>query len=187
MLTQGLGSGIEIVPATIGRWDLIAALFGTSTGVSACWCMWPLRRPKTHQPAHDRNKAEMNRRLVAGETLGLLAIADGRAFGWCAVGPRRRYPQYETDNSGTNIWAIPCIYIEPSADRKLVARALIQAAISEARRNAAATVQGPPPWWLPGDGAAIAQATAAFVENGFRETGPGARMPELWLPLASDR
>jgi GNAT superfamily N-acetyltransferase len=139
----------------------------------------------TSRPDRTGNRAELKSRLVCGESLGLLALAAERAIGWCACGPRHRYPQYESTNERT-IWAIPCIYIEPTADRREVARALIEAAAKLAVKNGASAIDGPPPWWLPGDAAAIALATATFFENGFTQTGPGARMPELRRVLARD-
>jgi hypothetical protein len=57
-------------------------------------------------------------------------------------------------------------------------------ATSPALRNAATAIEGPPPWWLPGDATAIALATTVFVENGFAQVGPGARMPDLRRVLA---
>jgi hypothetical protein len=69
------------------------------------------------------------------------------------------------------------------ADRRQVARALIKAAIELATRSAATAIEGPPRWWLPGDAKAIALATNTFLENGFMQIGPGARMPELRLTL----
>jgi GNAT superfamily N-acetyltransferase len=177
-------AAIEVVPATIEHWDLLAALFAGSKGVNTCWCMWPLRPPTAHQPGHDNNKAAMRSRLLDGESPGLLALSEERAVGWCACGPRHIYPQYESGNEGTTSWAIPCIYIDPAADRKAVAGALIRAATELAVRNVAHAIEGPPPWWLPGDAKAIAVATATFLENGFTQIGPGARMPELRRVLA---
>lgn len=109
----------------------------------------------------------------------MIALRGERAIGWCAVGPRSRYPQYEDDDAGRGAWAIPCIYVAPAADRPRVARALIEAAAELAACNGAVALDGPPPWWLPGDEAAIANATTWFLDNGFERVGAGARMPEL--------
>lgn len=175
---------IEVVPATIGHWEVLKALFATSSGVSECWCMWPLHPPRTFHPECNRNMEELRAILLSGESPGLLALTSERAVGWCALGPRQRYPQYESSNDGSVVWAIPCLYIAPEADRRKVARALIEAATTVAKTNAATAIEGPPPWWLPGDAAAIVQATSTFLENGFLQIGPGARMPELRRTLA---
>lgn len=110
---------------------------------------------------------------------GLIALVGERAVGWCAIWPRDTYPQYVPAVDQRSSWAIPCLYVEPMADRSSVAQALIEAAVRLASENAAVVVEGPPPYCLPGDRAAIAQATNMFLENGFVQVGPGARMPEL--------
>jgi GNAT superfamily N-acetyltransferase len=149
--------------------------------------MWPLRPPRTHHANENENKAAMRDLLDAGDSPGLIALVEDRAVGWCALGPRERYPQYERASDERGIWAIPCLYVAPSADKSTIARALIEAAVEQARLNAASVVAGPPPWWLPGDAAAIIKATELFVANGFAIAGPGARMPQLERRLFSDR
>lgn len=122
--------------------------------------------------------------LLAGEPVGLLAIQAEQAVGWCACGARRRYPQYDDRAQDTKRWAIPCLYIHPEADRGRVAKALIEAVVTLAQQQNAAAIEGPPPWWLPGDADARTLATNSFLANGFVRTGAGARMPELRLLLS---
>jgi GNAT superfamily N-acetyltransferase len=170
---------LNVLPATIDRLELMRELFATSSGVNDCWCMWPLRAPMTSEPDRAHNRAEMKALLEGGESPGLLAVSDERAVGWCATGPRSRYPQYPASTESALVWAIPCIYVEPTADRITIARTLIETAVAIATAKDAIAVDGPPPWWLPGDSDAIALATRMFLANGFVQTGPGARMPEL--------
>ena len=170
------------MPLTLDHWDTIEALFEASEGVGGCWCMWPLRPPNTHRPDPAANRAAFRAMVEAGDSPGLIAVAAGRAAGWCAAGPLSRYPQY-TATEEPQVWAIPCVYIDPIADRATVASALLEAAIDLAKANGAVAVHGPPPWWLPGDEEAIAQATAIFVARGFERVGKGARIPELRLTL----
>lgn len=128
----------------------------------------------------------MREMLDSGRSPGLIALAAGRAVGWCAIGPREAYPQYEPATDQGGAWAIPCLYIDPMADRNSIARALIEAAVNLADKNAVAVVEGPPPYWLPGNSAAIAEATNTFLENGFERVGPGARMPQLRRRVRTD-
>ena len=172
-------SNISVTPLTLAHWDRVCELFATSSGINACWCMWPRRSRGTHTPDQEANRAAMKALLDAGVSPGLIALAGDKAVGWCAVGPRRAYPQYEPTTDPAICWAIPCLYVDPSANRTSVARALIEAAVGLAAENDAVAVEGPPPYWLPGDPAAIAAATRRFLENGFAEVGPGARMPAL--------
>jgi GNAT superfamily N-acetyltransferase len=176
---EGVVPTVRAVPASIQHWDLLRALFAGSPGVSGCWCMWPLRPPQTHRPDQEANSAAMRARLRSGDSPGLIALVCARAVGWCALGPRDRYPQYVRNGESAAAWAIPCLYIDPGADRREVAHALIAAAADRAAAHGATVLDGPPPWWRPGDAAAVAQITATFVENGFSLIGPGARMPEF--------
>jgi GNAT superfamily N-acetyltransferase len=170
---------VTATPLTIAHWDKVERLFATSSGVNACWCMWPKRRRGTHEPDRKANKAAIKALLESGRSPGLIAIEGERAVGWCAIGPRESYPQYEQATRQRASWAIPCLYVDPAADRRRVARVLIEAAVRLASANAAMAVEGPPPYWLPGDAAAIEEVRDTFSENGFEQVGAGGRMPEL--------
>jgi GNAT superfamily N-acetyltransferase len=173
------------VPATIGQWEQLRELFATSPGVNDCWCMWPRRELMSAERDRARNSADMKTLLESGDSPGLLAVIDERAVGWCATGPRPQYPQYPQRSERGLVWAIPCIYVEPNADRMVVGRALIETVVAIATAKLAVAIDGPPPWWLPGDAAAIALAVRTFVANGFVQIAPGARMPELRRVLAA--
>jgi hypothetical protein len=109
-----------------------------------------------------------------------------RAVGWCAIGPREAYQQYEPAKAQRISWAIPCLYIDPAVDRSRIARTLIDAAVELASRSMALAIEGPPSYWVPGDAAAIAAAITTFLENGFEQVGQGARMPQLRRTLRRD-
>jgi len=172
-------SEITAVPLTVAHWEKVGRLFAISSGVAGCWCMWPKRPPGTHKPDREANEAAMKEVLESGQSPGLLALIEEQAVGWCAVGPRDIYPQYRQATTRVNYWAIPCLYVDPTVDRTSIARVLIEAAVALASDNAAVAVDGPPPYWLPGDTAAIQEARNTFLKNGFEQVGPGARMPEL--------
>ena len=180
-----MASGITVAALTISYWDLVSELFATSSGVNRCWCMWPRRPRGSHVPDKEANRQAMEESLKSGKSPGFIALLEERAVGWCAVGPRKEYPQYGRTTGQRVFWAIPCLYVDPAVERIGVARALIDAAVGLASENDAVAVEGPPAYWLPGDAAAIATATSAFLENGFERIGPGARMPDLRRVLRS--
>jgi GNAT superfamily N-acetyltransferase len=182
-----MASEITVASLAINHWELVSKLFATSSGVEGCWCMWPRRSRGTHTPDQKANRAAMKEILDSGQSPGLIALVGERAVGWCAIGPRDTYLQYEPAIGQRCYWAIPCLYVDPMADRSSVARALIEAAVTLASKNAAVVVEGPPPYWLPGDRAGIAEAIDTFVENGFEQVGPGARMPELRRAVRTDK
>jgi GNAT superfamily N-acetyltransferase len=174
-----------VVPVSAEHWDSLSALFTASRGVDECWCMWPLHPPRTFCSGRTRNRAALKSLIDAGRSPGLVALKGERAVGWCALGPRHEYPQYSaTEQHGQTTWAIPCIYIDPTANREDVAGALIEAAAQRAIANHAAFLDGPPPWWSPGDEMAVALATNTFLTNGFTQIDFGARMPVLRRDLA---
>lgn len=85
---------------------------------------------------------------MSGATPGLVCLLDGRARGWCALGPTSAYPAYEeSTESEAADWAIPCVYVAPEARAKGVADALITYAKVYAARRGAKVLHGPPQWW----------------------------------------
>jgi GNAT superfamily N-acetyltransferase len=175
----------DVVAVTAKHADLLEALFATSAGMHECWCMWPCSRRGEHRPDAGRNRLAMLARIESDGSPGLICLDGARPVGWCALGALRSYPQYPAIDAAPEAWAIPCIYIESSAERDEVAHALIEAAAERARALGASTLYGPPPWWLPGDQSAIRAAVRTFLKNGFVETGSGARMPELRRALSA--
>jgi hypothetical protein len=170
---------ILVVPVAPEHWASLGDLFAKSQGVDECWCMWPLRSPLTFCPDRSVNRAAFKSLLDSGHSPGLVALNEERAVGWCALGPRKTYPQYEEMQASRSNWAIPCIYIDPTAHRDRVAYSLIETAAERAIANHAAFLDGPPAWWSPGDAAATALATKIFLANGFDRIASGARMPVL--------
>jgi len=149
--------------------------------------MWPRVAPGAHKPDESQNRRKMRLIVESGDSPGLIALADDGPVGWCALGPVRNYPQYETGAAPPrgDVWAIPCLYVKHGANRRAVAAALIESAVACAADRGASTIEGLPPWWLPGDSAAVALATGDLLANGFERVGAGARMPVLRRQLSA--
>lgn len=179
-------SAVNVERLSIAHWDAVNELFATSPGANGCWCMWPRRPRGTHTTDSNANRTAMKELLDSGHSPGLVALTGQIAVGWCAFGPRNSCPQYERSIDRAVHWAVPCLYVCRAADRQSIARALIAAAVDLASENGAVALDGPPPYWLPGNAAVIAAATDTFLENGFARVGPGARMPELRRILIPD-
>jgi len=171
-------SPIEILPATGAHWDALAELFATARSMSGCWCMWPRLERGTHRPDDPQNRDAMQALINGPEPPGLIAYLSGRPAGWCALGPRARYAQY-AGPAGTDVWAIACVFVAERARGVGVARALVEFAVGYAFERGAHSVDGPPPWWRPEGEEASAAAKGVFLACGFKEIGPGRRMPEL--------
>lgn len=167
---------LEIAPAEAAHWADLEALFQSSAHVNACWCIWPCRQRGLFS-AGPHNREALRALVASGQSPGLIAFVSGRAAGWCALGPRERYPQYRQANDPDE-WAIACIFIVPEARGLGIGRRLIDAAAARAFGLGARAVVGPPHWWQAADDGNAA-VIAAFRACGFRGTDAEARMPAL--------
>ena len=137
---------MEFRPVTPERWPDLARLLGGRGGPSYCWCMvwrpWPAgveRSPAT-------KRVEMERTVLGGTPVGLLAYVEGEPVAWCSVAPRETYRELGGDDypPGTNVWAIVCFFAQrPQRGRGITAR-LLDAACREAASAGADVVEGYP-------------------------------------------
>lgn len=91
---------------------------------------------------------------TADPPLGLLAYERDRPIGWLATGPRSRYPRAtgprarilrDRDTSEDDeVWLLPCFFVRVGHRRTGVTRALIAAAVEQARAHGATAVEGFP-------------------------------------------
>jgi len=169
---------LEFHPLTPDRWPDLETLFGSRGAVGGCWCMWwRLKRSEFGKQAGSGNKRAFKKIVASGEVPGILAYADDRPIGWCAVAPREAYPVL--DRSPTlkrvdeqPVWSVTCFFIARPFRRKGVTVALLKAAIEYAREHGARIVEGypveprkdsvPDPWAFTG-------LPSAFRKAGFVE------------------
>jgi GNAT superfamily N-acetyltransferase len=176
------GVAVEaIVPATPDRWDDVVALAGANGFYSNCWCAWWLMRSKDWDDAGADGRRKILDDLVhaGGPAPGLLAYAGGEPVGWCAVGPRERYPrlQHSTklkpvdDEEG--VWAVTCFVVRRDHRRTGVATALLDAAVQFAAAHGARHVEGVPidvtGRTSPGAGYLFTGVLSTFESAGFVE------------------
>ncbi len=150
-----------MVPVTADRLDDLADLFGTNATTRGCWCVWFMSTGKQRQEGWgtaNRTRFEAFAK-IANPPAGLLAYRDGQAIGWCAVGPRSRYPSAigpravimkgRDPGEDEDVWLVPCFFIRVGFRRTGTSYALLDAAVDMARSNGAMAVEGFP---LAGDG-----------------------------------
>jgi GNAT superfamily N-acetyltransferase len=139
---------------TADRLGDLGELFGTNATTRGCWCMYFLVTQKEFGGgwgAVNRSHFEDFAR-DAGPPAGLLAYRDGEPVGWCAAGPRSRYPRAlrSTVLKGRSldeddaVWLVPCFFIRRDARRSGVTRELLAAAVAQAREHSAAAIEGFP-------------------------------------------
>jgi len=145
---------VEVRPLTTDRLPDLADLFGTNGVTRGCWCMFFLVTGREHGEGWRGGNRVRFEELAAGADppAGLLAYRGGAPVGWCAMGPRTRYPraqrspvlkERDRDEDG-DVWLVPCFFVRRSARRSGVTSALLSAAVDHARRHGAAAIEGFP-------------------------------------------
>lgn len=147
----GMPDSFDIQPLTADRWDDLEDLFGPSRGAnSGCWCMWPRIKGADYKAMEKAGRKDAFRTLVeAGPPPGLLAYDDGKAAGWCAIGPRISSLRFqdakasrltEDGPDASKIYAITCFFIRTGYRRQGLMATLTTAAIDFAKANGADAV-----------------------------------------------
>src|SRR4051794_6793426 len=104
-------------PLVPKRWPDLEALFGERGACGGCWCMWwRLTRAEFQKQKGQRNKAAFKKIVEAAEIPGVLAFAEGKPVGWCAVAPREDYPLLERSRTLARVddeavWSVTCLFV----------------------------------------------------------------------------
>ena len=141
---------LSIVPLTAERWADFETLFGKNGACAGCWCMWWLL-PHAQWTAQ---KGEGNRRAMRllvkrNQAPGLLACADGKSVGWCAVAPRERYLRLANSRvrkpvDDEPVWSATCFFVAKEYRRRGVTVGLLKTAADYAREYGANILEGYP-------------------------------------------
>lgn len=149
----------EIFPVTPDRLDDLAELFESNNATRGCWCMaFIATRTQYVSGRSGGNRARFEElAMTADPPLGLLAYRDGRPVGWCAIGPRSRYPRAigprttilkDRDASEDDeVWLVSCFFVRVGERRKGITYQLLEAAADLARSYGAKAIEG---WPLTG-------------------------------------
>ena len=168
---------LELHPLTPDRWDDLVDLFGKRGACGGCWDMWwriPPAQWKTQKG--DGNRKAFKRIVRAGPPPGVLAYADGRAVGWCAVGPREDYPRLEGSEvlarvDDQPVWSVGCFFVARTYRRRGISVALLRAAVEYAASRGARIVEGYPKTASKEEPDAFVWTgvEGAFAKVGFKE------------------
>jgi GNAT superfamily N-acetyltransferase len=146
-------SNVEIRPLEPDRSGDAADLFESNATTAGCWCMWFLLPRKEVQEgwgAANRGRFEV---LVKQEPPGgLLAYLDGKPVGWCAMGPRSRYPAaarsrllgHRDEAEDDSVWFVPCFFVRTGFRRRGITEKLLLEAVEYASANGATAIEGFP-------------------------------------------
>lgn len=137
-------------PLTPERWSDLETLFGKNGACGGCWCMtWRVPRKTFNAQKGNGNRLALKTIVENDEEPGILAYADGKPVGWCALAPREAYPALERSRLLTPIddqpvWSISCFFIGKEYRRRGLTVALLRAAIDFVRERGGKIVEGYP-------------------------------------------
>lgn len=141
---------VEIRPLARADWARLEVLFGARGACGGCWCMaWRLARKDWEQGRGEGNRRALKRLVARGAAKGVLALAAGRAVGWCSVGPRADFvalaakPSLATDWD-ERTWSVTCFFVAREWRKRGLGKRLLAQAVALARRHGAARVEGYP-------------------------------------------
>jgi GNAT superfamily N-acetyltransferase len=134
---------------------------------------WRISRKQWNAQRGDANKKAFKKIVKSDVMPGIIAYADGKPVGWCAVRPREEYPVLENSRilkpvDDQPVWSIVCQFILAPYRRQGISVKLLKAAIKHVRQQGGKIVEG-----YPTD--PTKDQPAAFVWTGlapaFREAG----------------
>lgn len=131
---------------------------------------------------YERKKGEANRKalkklVTTGPPPGLIAYADGKPAGWCALAPREAYSTLARSRilapvDEARVWSVPCFYIARPFRRTGLTSKLLQAAAEYCAKKGAKILEGypvdPKKGSMP-DVFAYTGLVTAFKNAGFTE------------------
>jgi len=162
---------------TTDNWDDFVGLFGEKGACGGCWCMyWRAKASDYNQLKGTGNKKSIAK-IVKKNSPGIIAYADGRPAGWCAVAPREEYLRLEKSRilkpvDDKPVWSIVCFFIEKRFRNMGLSRQLLISAIDFALSNGAKIIEGYPVDPKPGktpDVFAWTGFSNTFIKAGFKE------------------
>lgn len=141
---------------TADRLADLADLFDSNSTTRGCWCMWFIATSKERRINWGAaNRARFEEFVAAADPpAGLLAYRDGRPVGWCALGPRSRYPSAigprsiilkgRDPDEDNDVWLVPCFFVRVGFRRSGITYALLSAAVELAQHSSAIAIEGFP-------------------------------------------
>lgn len=143
-------SQIEVFPATAERWNDLESLFGAKGAYAGCWCMfWRLERGDFKKLKGAGTQAVLHDLVCENEVPGVLAYAEGKAVGWCSIGPRQEYAALENSRilkriDDTPVWSVVCFFVAKTHRNQGVMEHLLRGAVKYALEQGAQAIDGYP-------------------------------------------
>jgi GNAT superfamily N-acetyltransferase len=145
--------------------------FADNPGWASCYCVFYHQEELTTPEIRpwQQNRAEIEKRLRDGTTVGFLAYADGKPVGWCNASPRSAYPVRRKGKEDDDVGVVACFVIAPAYRRHGVARALLDSAVENFRKSRMKRVEAHPVLGTDADAANYHGPLPLYIEAGFKE------------------
>jgi GNAT superfamily N-acetyltransferase len=186
----------EIHPVTEDRLADLADLFGSNGTTRGCWCMYFIATRREFGVGY----GEGNRRRfeeiarTADPPMGLMAYEEDTPVGWCAMGPRSRYPRTISPRAtilkgrdhaeDDDVWLVPCFFVRVGHRLSGTTHALLDAAVDLALTHGAKAIEGFPLAHDEASPDSYLGREHVFAAHGFRCTArPTPRRAVMRLDL----
>ena len=142
--------GFEVRPATLDRFDDVAAVLGPKRpDASVCWCLSHRIDARLNRELVGPARAEYVRGLCNRDVApGVLAYEGEDVAGWAAVAPRSELPFARSRKiphvDDLPVWSAWCLRVRPGHRGRGVSRVLLEGAVAYARSHGAPAVEGYP-------------------------------------------
>ncbi len=130
---------VEVQPATLDRFDDVAAILGPAEGKPhGCWCLYYRLSSGEFNRVQGEERPVHVRDLCAGDQApGVIAYRGSEPVGWCAFGPWSDMGRLQRSRTIPRIderprWSIVCFVVRAGYRRQGVAAALLEGAIEYA-------------------------------------------------------
>jgi ribosomal protein S18 acetylase RimI-like enzyme len=147
---------VTVLPATPDRWPDVEAIF-SARGCSVargCWCMFYRRSGAGQSLPIGTSRAKANRAdlkvlVDAGKAPGLIAYRGKIPVGWVSLAPRDEFAKLKRSPvmkpvDDKPVWSIVCFVVPAEHRCQGVASALLQSAITYARKRGATLIEAYP-------------------------------------------
>ena len=141
---------IEVLPATIERFDDVVTLLGPKQPASSvCWCLSHRIDARTNRELVGSARAEFVQGLCRRDVApGVLGYEADKVVGWAAVAPRAELPFARSRKiphvDDLPVWSVWCVKVRPGHRGKGIAPRLVEGAVAYARSQGAPAVEGYP-------------------------------------------